>query len=152
MSQETWASIVCGTERRVVCDQSHIPVHSRNVTKQIHPSCKRGKLIDIDFLSKPTNQPTKRQTKIESGSIETMGLSQNLTKNLHKGISISKLMISKEIKKYNVTKHKIAHLKMKIKALNRKLKTKEREYERFRIKQEISRLKESRDKSKVIKP
>ena len=39
MSQETWANIVCGTGRRVVCDQSHIPDQKVIKIRNIGNSC-----------------------------------------------------------------------------------------------------------------
>ena len=128
------------------------------------------KLYLIDFLSQDTNiqprtdltlgheclnskrnKPTKRKIMFGSGSIETMGLNGKLRKKLFKGISVSKLMICLEIKKYKELKIKVRNLKKKLKKM-KSSKEKKNTQEQFKIKQELSRLKQSLSLSKVVKP
>ena len=124
------------------------------------------KLTELDF--KPTKKymiPNKyskhhfakvqtkqsKRTRYSLGSMETMGLSPNLTAKFLRGTSITQQMILKEIERHQHLKIEIKQLKRKLK----KLKTHKGEFYPFRkdqLKTLLRKKKTDYDQSRVAKP
>ena len=101
-----------------------------------------------------TKVPTKKQskrTRYSLGSIETIGLSPNLTAKFLRGTSITQQMILKEIERHQNLTIEIKQLKRKLK----KLKTHKGEFYPFRkdqLKTLLRKKKTDYDQSRVAKP
>ena len=92
-----------------------------------------------------------KRTRYSLGSIETMGLSPNLTAKFLRGTSITQQMILKEIERHENLKVEIKQLKRKLK----KLKTHKGEfyyYKKYQLKTLISKKKIDYYQSRVATP
>ena len=102
------------------------------------------------YFSKVQRKQSKR-TRYSLGSIETMGISPNLTAKFLRGTSITQQMILKEIERHENLKVEIKQLKRKLK----KLKIHKLEfyyYKKYQLKTLIRKKKIDYDQSRVAKP